>query len=86
MVGYVPDQPYLYDKLTGREFLRFTAELYGLSREDADQSIEDQIQAFGLADFVDELTESYSHGMKQRVVSLRRWSIAPKFSWLTNLW
>ena len=68
MVGYVPDQPYLYDKLTGREFLRFTAEMYGLNRGDADRSIDDQIDAFGLGDFVDELTESYSHGMKQRVV------------------
>ena len=68
MVGYVPDQPYLYDKLTGREFLRFTAEMYGMAREHADRSIEDQITAFELEDFVDELTESYSHGMKQRVV------------------
>lgn len=66
--GYVPDQPYLYEKLSGREFLTFVAELYGLSPERASASIEQQIATFELASFVDDLTESYSHGMKQRLV------------------
>lgn len=66
--GYVPDEPYLYEKLTGREFLRFVADLYGLPGDVATESIEDQINTFELADFVDQLTESYSHGMKQRLV------------------
>jgi ABC-2 type transport system ATP-binding protein len=68
MTGYVPDEPYLYDKLTGREFLRFVADLYGMPARDGADSIEQQIAAFELAEFVDHLTESYSHGMKQRLV------------------
>ena len=67
-VGYVPDQPYLYDKLSGREFLQFIADLYGLQREESATRIAREIQNFGLAEFVDQLTETYSHGMKQRVV------------------
>jgi ABC-2 type transport system ATP-binding protein len=66
--GYVPDEPYLYDKLTGREFLQFVADLYGLPAAVAAESIDRQIALFDLAGFVDLLTESYSHGMKQRLV------------------
>lgn len=67
-VSYVPDEPYLYDKLTGREFLKFIADMYGLSRRDAGMQVASQIERFDLPDFVDELTENYSHGMKQRLV------------------
>ena len=67
-IGYVPDQPYLYEKLSGREFLQFTAEMYGLSPSDAERNIERSIAAFELAEFVDRLAEGYSHGMKQRVI------------------
>ena len=66
--GYVPDQPYLYEKLSGREFLLFVSELYGLPAAQAAENIEQQIATFELAGFVDDLTESYSHGMKQRLV------------------
>src|SRR6516165_2070457 len=68
MLGYVPDQPYLYDKLTGREFLKFVVEMYGLDRAQSARRIEDLIDTFEMADFVDGLCESYSQGMKQRVV------------------
>lgn len=66
--GYVPDEPYLYDKLTGREFLRFMAELYGMDASASAAQIDAQIRQFGLRDFVDQMAESYSHGMKQRLV------------------
>jgi ABC-2 type transport system ATP-binding protein len=68
LVGYVPDQPFLYDKLTGREFLEFITEIYGMSAAEARDSIGEQIDTFALADFVDRMSETYSHGMKQRVV------------------
>src|SRR5438552_1228733 len=68
MISYVPDQPYLYEKLTGREFLQFIAEMYGLAPDHARQRIGEMIELFGLGDFVDDLTESYSHGMRQRTV------------------
>lgn len=67
LLGFVPDQPYLYEKLSGREFLKFVAELFGLGREATEEGIARQIEALELAPFVDHLTESYSHGMKQRL-------------------
>jgi ABC-2 type transport system ATP-binding protein len=67
-VGYVPDEPCLYDKLSGREFLHFVADLYALPSAEAEAEIARQIETFTLAGFIDHLTESYSHGMKQRLV------------------
>lgn len=67
-IGYVPDEPYLYEKLSGREFLLFVAQMHGLERDDANTAIEREIERFGLGRFADELSESYSHGMKQRTV------------------
>ena len=68
LLSYVPDEPYLYDKLSGREFLRFIVDMYGLDPKLGGERIEREIAAFELTDFVDDLTESYSHGMKQRLV------------------
>lgn len=68
LLSYVPDQPYLYEKLTGREFLWFIADMYGLPRELGQRRIDEAIDLFGLDDFVDDLTEGYSHGMRQRTV------------------
>ncbi len=67
LLGYVPDVPYLYDKLTGSEFLWFIADMYGLDKQSAADKIAEQIEIFQLGKFVRDLTESYSHGMKQRV-------------------
>jgi ABC-2 type transport system ATP-binding protein len=67
-VGYVPDEPHLYDKLTGRETLEFVAQMHGQSRSAMQQNIDQQIATFHLGEFVDQLTENYSHGMKQRLV------------------
>lgn len=67
VLAYVPDQPYLYDKLSGREFLKFVAGLYGLDPAAARVDADRYIATFDMADWIDELTETYSHGMKQRV-------------------
>jgi ABC-2 type transport system ATP-binding protein len=67
-IGFVPDEPHLYDKLSGREFLQFVADLFAMSPADAAEEIERQIELFDLSTFVDHLAESYSHGMKQRLV------------------
>lgn len=67
-IGYVPDQPFLYDKLTGREVLNFVARMYGMDADQAARAIDRQLEHFELAEFIDELTETYSHGMKQRTV------------------
>jgi ABC-2 type transport system ATP-binding protein len=68
LLAYVPDQPFLYEKLTGREFLRFIADMYGLAPDEARRRIDEVIDVFKLHDFVDDLTERYSHGMRQRTV------------------
>jgi len=68
LLAYVPDQPYLYEKLTGREFLRFVVEMYGLDRRAAALRTAELIETFEMGDYVDELCENYSQGMKQRVV------------------
>jgi ABC-2 type transport system ATP-binding protein len=67
LLAYVPDQPYLYDKLSGREFLRFVAGLYGIDMAEARADMDRYVATFDMADWIDELTETYSHGMKQRV-------------------
>jgi ABC-2 type transport system ATP-binding protein len=68
LISYVPDQPYLYEKLTGREFLQFIADMYGMSRGHGRQRMDEVIALFNMGDFVDDLTERYSHGMRQRTV------------------
>jgi ABC-2 type transport system ATP-binding protein len=67
-IGYVPDQPYLYEKLSGREFLEFVAQMHGLGPAHCAEAIDREVARFGLGRFIDDLTESYSHGMKQRTV------------------
>jgi ABC-2 type transport system ATP-binding protein len=68
LISYVPDQPFLYEKLTGREFLKFTADLYAMPKSRAQEKIAEVIDLFHLEEFVDDLTERYSHGMRQRTV------------------
>jgi len=68
LIAYVPDQPYLYEKLTGREFLRFVVEMYGLDPRVAARRIGELVDTFEMGEYVDDLCENYSHGMKQRVV------------------
>jgi ABC-2 type transport system ATP-binding protein len=68
VLAYIPDEPYLYDKLTGREFMLFVGDLYGMSRAEIERGSAELIEKFEMGDYLDDLAESYSHGMKQRVV------------------
>jgi ABC-2 type transport system ATP-binding protein len=68
LLAYVPDQPYVYDKLSGREFLKFVADMHGLDSRVAFDRLQREIETFELGPFVDDLAESYSHGMKQRLI------------------
>jgi ABC-2 type transport system ATP-binding protein len=68
MLAYVPDEPYLYDRLSGREFLDFTARIYGLGREAFATRLAAVSERFSLHGFLDQLADGYSHGMRQRVV------------------
>jgi len=65
--GFVPDRPFLYDKLTASEQLRFCADLYEVEATKRERRITEQLELFDLADWAGELVESFSHGMKQRL-------------------
>jgi ABC-2 type transport system ATP-binding protein len=68
IIGFIPDRPFLYEKLSGFEFLRFKAGLYGMKGNRLDERILDLLNLFELTEWADELIESYSHGMKQRLI------------------
>ena len=67
-IGYIPDRPYLYDKLSGGEFLRFVAGLWGREGEAVEARADRLLELFHLAPWKDELIESYSHGMRQKIL------------------
>jgi ABC-2 type transport system ATP-binding protein len=67
-VGYIPDRPYLYEKLSGGEFLRFVAGLWGRDGAEVDERIDRLLELFQLSPWRDELIESYSHGMRQKIL------------------
>ena len=68
ILGYIPDRPYIYEKLTGREYLAFTADLYNMDVADAAERALKYLDFFDLTDAGDKLVEGYSHGMKQKLV------------------
>jgi len=68
VLGYIPDRPFLYEKLTGREFLRFVSGLWGQDGAAAAQRGEELMELFELTDWKDTLIESYSHGMRQKIL------------------
>jgi ABC-2 type transport system ATP-binding protein len=68
IMGYVPDRPYLYEKLTGRELLHFVADLYRKNWSDCEPRAVELLQYFGLGDWIDARIENLSHGMKQKLV------------------
>ncbi len=65
--GYVPDTPNLYAKLSARELLRFVGDLYEMKRGKIDERIEELLRLFDLAEVGNDLIDSYSHGMKQKI-------------------
>ena len=67
-LGFIPDRPFIYEKLTGMEFLRFSAALYGEHGADVDRRGQELLALFDLEGWRDELVESYSHGMRQKLI------------------
>ncbi len=67
-VGYIPDRPFLYEKLSGGEFLRFVAGLWGREGEAVEQRADRLLELFQLTAWKDELIETYSHGMRQKIL------------------
>jgi ABC-2 type transport system ATP-binding protein len=67
-LGFIPDRPFIYEKLTGSEFLRFVAGLYGQAGPAVEHRARELLALFDLEDWRDELVESYSHGMRQKLI------------------
>jgi ABC-2 type transport system ATP-binding protein len=67
-LGYVPDEPFLYEKLSGREFMEFSAQMRGLDRGATEACIAQCARHFDMESYLDDLIETYSHGMRQRLV------------------
>jgi len=67
-LGFIPDRPFVYDKLTGAEFLRFVAGLYGQDGDAVERRIAELLEVFELSSWKDELIEAYSHGMRQKLI------------------
>ncbi len=67
-MSYVPDLPFCYEHLTAREFLELAADLHGMDKQLAAQRMDEVIRLFELEKFIDQLTERFSHGMRQRTV------------------
>lgn len=67
-IGYIPDQPFLYEKLTGREFLFFSAGLYKIGHDEAAGEIDNLMKLLEIGSWADQRSENYSQGMRQRIV------------------
>ena len=67
LLGYIPDHPFLYEKLTGREFMDFVAGLYKMSGDHLDDWVDELLETFEVGDVGDQLIENYSHGMRQKL-------------------
>ncbi|MGH7712391.1 MAG: ABC transporter ATP-binding protein [Gemmatimonadaceae bacterium] len=67
-LGYIPDRPFIYEKLTGAEFLRFVAGLFEQSGDPVERRARELLTLFDLDEWRDELVESYSHGMRQKLI------------------
>jgi len=67
VTGYIPDRPYLYEKLTGMEYLGFVASLYN-TPSDPIAEAQNYLNLFDLSDWQDHLIEGYSHGMRQKLI------------------
>jgi len=85
-LGFIPDRPFIYEKLTAGEFLRFHAGLYGMSDRDIELRIHEMLDIFELGKWQHELVESFSHGMKQRLVMSAGSCIGRRRCWSTSRW
>jgi len=85
-LGFIPDRPFIYEKLTAGEFLRFHGGLYGLNGNGIGARLREMLELFELGRWENELVESFSHGMKQRLVMCSAFFIVPGLSWWTSRW
>jgi len=78
LIGYVPDNHAVYEKLTGRQYVNFIADIYGVSQEDRDKRVVEILEKFKLEASFDNLIKTYSHGMKQKITIIAALVHCPK--------
>lgn len=66
-IAFLPDNPEIYEDMTGRKFVYFVSNIYGVSKEDRDKRLEEYAKIFGMTDDLDSMISGYSHGMKQKI-------------------
>ena len=77
-IGYIPDEPYVYEKMSGREFLHLVGELYGVPRGERSRKIEELLALYPIGEILDEYVESYSRGHRQKVAIMASLLHAPR--------
>lgn len=85
-IGYIPDHPYLYEKLSGREFMRFIAGMYKLDGAALDGKMDELMNQFGIIEYADQLTEDYSHGMRQKLIFSATFLHSPRVVIIDEPW
>jgi ABC-2 type transport system ATP-binding protein len=68
LTGYIPDEPFIYDKLTGREFINFIAGIYKIKNEAYETRMSELFKKLDIGDWIDDFSQTYSHGMKQKII------------------
>lgn len=66
-LAFLPDNPEIYEDMTGRKFVYFVSNIYGVSKEDRDQRLQELAEMFGMTEDLDTMISGYSHGMKQKI-------------------
>ena len=77
-IAYIPDNPELYDYLSGVKYLNFVADIYGVSKADREERIRRYADVFGLTEDLAQPVSAYSHGMKQKLAIIAAWIHEPK--------
>ena len=78
MIAYIPDNPDLYDFMSGIKYLNFVADIFGVSADERQESIRKYADAFELTKDLAQPISSYSHGMKQKLAVIAAWLHSPK--------
>jgi len=68
LTGYIPDEPFIYSKLTGREFINFIAGIYKINKDQYESRMNSLLRKLDIGKWIDDLSETYSHGMKQKII------------------
>ena len=78
IISYIPDNPELYDYLSGVKYLNFVADIYGVGKADREERIRRYADIFGLTEDLAQPVSAYSHGMKQKLAIIAAWIHEPK--------